>query len=78
MLYVVTFLAAAFVAAYGNAMNKRVYRRAANIASGADLPEMSRAYKRTGNALFALGCIGMIVWFIALTFGNPMTFFANL
>lgn len=71
------FAALIFITAYGNAMNKRTYRRAAMIAEGKDVPEMSTFYKKAGNVVFGGGLIGMIVWFVWFTLGNPLAMFAT-
>lgn len=66
-----------FLAAYGNAMTKRVYRREAMIADNKDVPKMSAAYRRTGTYLTVAGLGGLGVWFVIFVVGNPLALFAT-
>lgn len=76
MLYIVFFVSL-FVAAYGNAMRKRVYRRNTLIAAGKDAPQTSRFYDVAGTVLTTVGLVGIVAWFVAVTLGNPIAFFAD-
>lgn len=62
MIYVLTLIGACFVTAYGNAMRKVTYRRAALALEGKETAGTSVAYFCVGLVLFYGGVLLLIAW----------------